>query len=184
MPLSSDPWILDSLATLLMAVGGSGLIAVFISQSFGPATKRSVAVICAAMAIGGGLLMVRAASLRDADRDLDPVQQANLAKAVSQFPNARFEVLTANADNETRALASKVVDAVKTGTGAMPVLGETPPSTQKGVVMVLHDKEADLARAVSATIGRAFMAARVASITDDEPTLDDRTVRIVVGPKP
>lgn len=184
MPLSSDPWILDSLAILLMAVGGSGLIAVFISQSFGPAMKRSVAVICAAMAICGGLLMVRAATLRDADRDLDPVQQANLAKAVSQFPNARFEVLTADPDNEARALTSKVVDAVKAGSGAMPMVGETPPSSQKGVVMVLRDKESDLGRAVSATIGRAFMAARVAAITDDEPTLDDRTVRIVVGQKP
>ena len=43
---------------------------------------------------------------------------------------------------------------------------------------------AKLGRAVAARIGRAFMAARVASITDDESTLDGRTVRIVVGEKP
>ncbi len=184
MTFFSDPWILESLGTLLVAVGGTGLIAAFISQPLGPVMKRSVIAICAAMAVGGSLFMVRAATLRDADRDLDAVQQANLVKAVSRFANVRFEVLTADADDETRALASKVVDAVKTGTGAMPTLGETPPFPQKGVVMVLRDKESDLGRAVSATIGRAFMAARVASITDDEPTLDDRTVRIVVGRKP
>jgi len=179
-----DPWILDGLAILLIAVGAAGLVALFISQPLGPVMKRSVGVACVAIAIGGALLMVLAASLRDADRDLDPAQQANLAKAMSRFSDVRFEVFTANADNETRALASKVVEAVTTGTGAAPTLGETPPSQQKGVVMVLRDRKAELGRAVSATIGRAFMAARIAAITDDEPGLDDRTVRIVLGQKP
>lgn len=184
MTLLSDPWILDGLGIFLTAAGSAGLAALFIASPLRPAMKRTVAVICPAMAVGGLLLMLKAEAVRDADRDLDPLQQANLARAVSRFPGVRFEVLTANADDETRALASKVVEAVKAGSGAMPTLGETPPSPQKGVVMVLRDKETDLGHAVSATIGRAFMAARVASITDDEPTLDDRTVRIVVGQKP
>ena len=180
----SDPWLLDSLGILLMAVGSAGLVALFISTPFRPPVKRSVGVICAAMAIGGGLLMVRAEILRDADRDLDPAQLADLAKAMGQFPNIRFEVFTAYPDNETKFLASKVVEAVKAGTGAMPPVGELPPSPQKGVVLVLRDREADLGRAVAATIGRVLMAARVAVITDDEAALDDRTVRIIVGEKP
>lgn len=184
MTVFSDPWILDSLGTALMSVGAAGLVARFIAQPLGPVMKRLVPVICAAMAVGGGLLMVRAAALRDADRDLDPAQQANLVEAMSRFPNVRFEVFTSGSDRETHALASKVADAVKSATGAAPLLGETPPLPQKGVVMVLHDRDTDLGRAVAATIGRAFMAARVASITDDEPTLDARTVRIVVGQKP
>ncbi|MPZ35255.1 MAG: hypothetical protein GEV13_30490 [Rhodospirillales bacterium] len=184
MTLLSDPWILDGLGILLMAVGSAGLIALLISSPLRPLMKRSVGVICPAMAIGGVLLMVRAEALRDADRDLDAAQLASLAKAMSEFPNIRFEVFTAHTNNETRSLASKVVDAVKAGTGATPMIGETPPLPQKGVVLVMRDRETDFGRAVAGAIGRAFMAARVASITDDAPELDDRTVRIVVGEKP
>jgi len=184
MTLFSDPWILDGLGIVLAAVGSAGLVALFISTPLRPLLKRAVGVICATMAIGGVLLMVRAESVREADRDLDPAQLANLAKAMGQFPNIRFEVFTAYTDDETRSLASKVAEAVKAGTGATPALGEVPPRPQKGVVLVMRDREADLGRAVAATIGRAFMAARVASITDDEPALADRTVRIIVGEKP
>lgn len=182
MTLFHDPWILDGLGILMMAVGSAGLVALFVSRP--PAMKWAVGATCAMMAVGGVLLMVRAEALRDADRDLDPAQQAALAKAIGRFPDIRFEVFTADADAETRSLAAKVVAAVKTATGAVPPLGETPPLPQKGVVLVLRDREADLGRAIAATIGRAFMAARVASITDDAPDLDDRTVRIVVGRKP
>jgi hypothetical protein len=66
----------------------------------------------------------------------------------------------------------------------LPQKGVVPPLPQKGVVIVLRDTESDLGRAIGVAIGRALMAARVACITDDEPKLDDRTVRIVVGPKP
>jgi hypothetical protein len=184
MTLFSDPWILDGLGIVFMAAGSAGLVALFIATPFRPLAQRAVGVVCAALAVGGALLMVRAEGLRNADRDLDPAQQANLANAMSQFPNVRFEVFTAHADNETRSLAAKVVEAVKRGTGATPALGETPPLPQKGVVLVMRDREAALGRAVAATIGRAFMAARVASITDDEASLDDRTVRIIVGEKP
>lgn len=193
MTILADPWILNGLGILLMAVGAAGLVALFIATPFRPAVKRSVGVICAAMALVGGLLMVRAETLRDADRDLDPAQQANLARAVGQFPNARFEVFTAHPDNETRSLAAKVVEAVKAGTGKAPTTadipplkqkGVVPPLPQKGVVIVLRDTEADRGRAIAATIGRALMAARVACIPDDEPAMDDRTIRIVVGEKP
>ena len=187
------PWILEGLGILLLAVGAAGLVALFISQPLGRTLKRVVGAVCAVMAVAGVLLMTRADALRDADRDLSPAEQANLARAVSQVPNARFEVFTAHTDSETRALAAKVAEAVKAGTGRAPAVadiaplkqkGVVPPLPQKGVVIVLRDSEADHARAIAATISRALMAARVACITDDEPAMDDRTVRIVVGEKP
>jgi hypothetical protein len=184
MKLLSDPWILDSVGIFLTAAGSAGLVALFISTPFSPAAKRAVGAICAVMAIGGVLLMAQATALRDADRDFTPEQLADVAKAISRFPDVKFEVFTAYTDNETRSLAAKVVEAVKAGTGAMPTLGEAPPRPQKGVVLAMRDREAAFGRAVAATIGRAFMAARVASITDDAPELDDRTVRIIVGEKP
>ena len=190
MTLLSDPWILDGIGILLTAAGSAGLLALFIASPLRPAAKRAVAVICPVMAVGGLLLMLRAEMLRNADRDLDPAQLAALAKAIGQFPGIRFEVFTANADSETLSLASKVVEAVKAGTGTTPPIGTAPPPSStspypfKGVVLVMHDREADLGRAVSATIGRTLMAARVAVITDDEAGLDDRTVRIIVAEKP
>jgi len=187
------PWILEGLGILLLAVGAAGLVALFISRPMRPGLQRAIGAVCAVMALGGGLLMARADALRDIDRDLSPAEQATLARAAGQFANARFEVLTAHTDNETSSLAAKVADAVKTGTGAAPARanipplmqkGVVPPLPQKGVVIVVRDREDDIGRAVSATIGRALMVARVACITDDEPALDDRTIRIVVGEKP
>ena len=187
------PWILEGLGILLVAVGAAGLVALFISRPLGRTLKRVVGGVLAVMALAGVLLMTRADALRDADRDLSPAEQANLAAAVSRIPNARFEVFTAHPDNETRALAAKVVEAVKAGSGTAPAVadipplkqkGVVPPLPQKGVVVVLRDTEVERARAVANTITRALMAARVACITDDEPALDDRTVRIVVGEKP
>src|SRR5688500_1058003 len=187
------PWILEGLGILLLAVGAAGLVSLLISQPLGAALKRTVAVVCAVMAIAGGLLMARADALRDTDRDLGPAEQANLARAIGQLSNVRLEVFTAYPDSETRSLAGKVADAVKTATGTAPALadipplmqkGVVPPTPQKGVVIVLRDNQAELGRAVGATIGRALMAARVACITDDDPSIDDRTVRIVIGEKP
>lgn len=186
----SDPSILDSLGILLMAVGGAGLVALFVSQPLRPLMKRLVAVLFPVMAVAGVLLTMRAATLRDSDRDLTPAQLADLAKAVSQFPNIKFEVYTANADSETQALASKVVEAVKAGTGSAPPIGTSPPPSSsapwpfKGVVLVMKNRDAELGRAVATKIGRVLMAARVAVITDDEASLDDRTVRIIVAEKP
>lgn len=187
------PWILDGLGILLLSVGGAGLAALFISRPRSPAMKRAMGGICAVMAVGGALLMMRAEALRDADRDLTPRELTNLAEAMSRFPNARFEVFATDTGNETRSLAAKVADAVKTATGTAAAVADIPPMMQKdvvppvlqtGVVILLQDREGDLGRAVASTIGRALMAARVACITDDWPELDDRTVRIIVGPKP
>ena len=187
------PWILEGLGILLVAVGAAGGIALVISRPLGRTLKRAVGLICAVMVLAGVLLMTRADALRDADRDLSPAEQANLAAAVRRLPTARFAGYTAHPDSETRALAAKVVEAVKAGSGTNPAVadiaplrqkGVVPPLPQKGVVVVLRDAEGDRPRAVAATITRALMAARVACITDDEPTLDDRTVRIVVGEKP
>ena len=186
----SDPWILDGLGILLMALGAAGAGALFIATPPRPAMKRSVGPLCVVMVIGGALLMVRAEALRDADRDLDPAQFANLAKAVSRFPDVRFEVLTTPSDKETEALSSKVVAAITAGSGAAPSTGiapppsTVPPAPEKGLVLVTRDKDNDLGRAVAGTIARAVMAARVAVITDDDPDLDARTVRVVVRPKP
>ena len=174
-----------------MAVGSAGLVALLISQPL--AMKRAVGAICAAMALGGVLLLVKAQALREADRDLDPAQQAHLATALSRFPNTSFQVFTADTGNETRSLASKVAEAVKTGTGNPPAVAEVspvmkkgvfPPVVQPGVIIVLHDRESEFGRAVANTIGRALMAARVACFTVDDREMDGRTVRIVVGAKP
>jgi hypothetical protein len=52
-----------------------------------------------------------------------------------------------------------------------------------GLVFVLG-KDADPDHTVVDTVGRLFMAARVAVISDRGIELDDHTVRIVVGEKP
>jgi hypothetical protein len=192
MPLL-HPWILEGLGVLLLAMGVAGLVALWISEPLSPALKRTVAAICAVMTVGGGLLLARAETLRDSDRDLPPSELADLAKAMSQFTDVRFEVFTADTGKETRSLASKVANAVKTGTGKAPAVADIPPLMQKyvappvlqtGVVLTVRDREGELGRAVAKTIGRALMTARVACITDDAPELNDRTVRIVIGPKP
>lgn len=182
--MSFHPWILDGVGTVLLAVGASGLVALFMSDPMRTGMRRTVGAICVTMALGGGLLMVRAEALRDADRDLSESELAGLAKAVSQFPDLKFQVLTTNTDIESRSLALKVAAAIKAGTGVAPVVGEAPPSTQKGVVIVIRDRTADLGHAVSTVIGRELMKARVASMADDEPGLDSHTVRILVGAKP
>ena len=178
------PWILDGFGTVLLAVGASGLVALFMSDPMRTGMRRILGVVCVAMALGGGLLMVRAEALRDADRDLSESELASLAKAVSQFPDLEFQVLTTNTEIESRSLALKVAAAIKAGTGVVPAVGEAPPSIQKGVVIVVRDRTADPGHAASAAIGRALMEARVASMTDDEPALDNRAVRILVGSKP
>ena len=98
--------LLIPFAIVSYVIAAAGLVSLFISQPLGRVLKPTVAVVCAVMAIAGGLLMARADALRDTDRDLSPAEQANLARAVSQFPNARFEVFTAYPDSETRSLAA------------------------------------------------------------------------------
>src|SRR4029453_10652258 len=128
------PWILEGLGFPLVAVGAAGLIALFISQPLGRTLKRAVGGVCAVMALAGVLLMARADALRAADPAPGPAERANLAAAVSRIPNARFEVFTAHPDNETRALAAKVVAAVKAGSGTAPAVPAFPPLKHKGGV--------------------------------------------------
>lgn len=135
------------------------------------------------MVIGGVALTWRAERLRNADRDLTPAQQATLSKALSQFPAVKFEVLTSRGDKEAHSLALKIVNAVKTGSGAMPLFDEKILSPPVGVVLVLG-KEADPDHAVADTVGRLLMAAHIAVISDRTVELDEHTVRIVVGEKP
>ena len=121
--------------------------------------------------------------LRNADRDLTPAQQAALSQAISQFPTVKFEVFTSRANREAHALALKIVDAVKAGSGRCRHFDEAMRPRPLGVVLVLG-KDADPDHTVVDTVGRLLMAARVAVISDKADDLADRTVRIVVGGKP
>ena len=82
---------------------------------------------------------------------------------MGRFPGIRFEVFAAWPDDETRSLASKLAETIKMATGTRAQRSRRlPASPQKGVVLVLRDRDAELGRAVAGTISRALMAARVA----------------------
>jgi hypothetical protein len=182
--LFSDPSLLGGLGEALVVLGLVGQVSLFFFPAGRRIMERSLGVLFTVVAIGGVALASRAATLRDADRGLTPAQQATLSKAVSQFPAFKFEVLTSRADKEAHSLALKIVDAVKAGSGATPSFGEAMPSLPMGVVLVLRANDADPGRTVVDTVGRAFMAARIAVISDRDTDLGDDTVRIVVGGKP
>ena len=93
-------------------------------------------------------------------------------------------MLTSRADPEAHALALKIADAVKAGSGAMPSFSDALPSPPPGVVLVLRARDADPGRAFVDTVGRVLMAARIAVISDKAIDVGDNTVRIVVGGKP
>ena len=183
MRLFSDPAILDGLGYGLLTVGLVGLIALIISDADRRLSKRVLGVVLAVIAIGGGSLVWRAESIRQLDRSLSPEQQANLSRAIGQFPTVRFEVYAVRADKEVNTLALKVADAVKAAQGTPPVEG-TVPSAPKGVVLVMRNDETDLARTIRSTVGRVLMAARIAAMSSHAPELDDNVVLIVIGPKP
>ena len=58
--------------------------------------------------------------LNNADRDLTPDQLAALSKSISQFLGVKFEVHILTGDREAQSLATKIVDAVKAGSGTVP----------------------------------------------------------------
>lgn len=182
MMLFSDSDILDGLGYGLLAAGLAGLIGLVISDDR-RLRKRVLGVFLAGVAIGGAGLMWRAEAVRNADRDLSPEQQVHLGWAISQLPAVSFEVYAFRADKEAYSLALKIADAVKSATGVPPAEGELQ-SPQKGVTLVMRDDKTDLARSIINKVGRAFIAARIAVISDSTPELDDGTVRIVVGAKP
>jgi hypothetical protein len=182
MILFSEPSLLNDLGQGLIVLGLVGAVSLFFFPEGRRSLERSLGVLFTLVVIGGVALTWRAERLRNADRDLTPAQQATLSKALSQFPAVKFEVLTSRGDKEAHSLALKIVDAVKAGSGAMPLFDEilSPPV---GVVLVLG-KEADPDHAVADTVGRLLMAAHIAVISDRTVELDEHTVRIVVGEKP
>lgn len=183
MMLFTDPAILDGLGYGLVSVGLVGLIALTISHVDRRLSKRGLGMVLTVIAIGGGCLIWRAENIRQADRDLSPKQQADLSQAIGQFPTIRFEVYAVRADKEVHSLALKVADAMKASMATSPVEG-TLPSASKGVVLVMRNDETDLARTIRSSVGRVFMAARIAVVSGRAPELDDNTVLVVIGPKP
>ncbi len=183
MTLLSDPVILGSLGYGLIVVGGAGLFALAISEIDGRISKAALGTVLAVLVIGGGGLIWRSETLRHADRDMTHTQQANLSRAIAEFPTIKFEVYALRTDREAASLALTISDAVKAAKGAPPVEGAVP-SGPNGVLLVMRSNETGLARAVTTKIGRALMAARIAAVTVSSPELDDETVRIVVGVRP
>jgi hypothetical protein len=184
MSLFSDPSLLNGLGEGLVILGLAGQVSLFFFPEGRRILERSLGVLFTVVVIGGVALTWRAEKLQDADRDLTPAQQATLSQAISQFPTVKYEVLTSRADKEAHALALKIADAVKAGSGTVPRFDETMPAPPMGVVLILRGRDADLGRHFVDTVGRVLMAARIAVISDRAPDLDDHTVRIVVGGKP
>jgi hypothetical protein len=184
MSLFSDPSLLNGLGEALVILGLAGQVSLFFFPEGRRILERSLGVLFTLVVIGGVVLTWRAEKLQDADRDLTPAQQATLSKAISQFPTVKYEVVASRADKEAHALALKIADAVKAGSGAVPPFHETIIAPPMGVVLVMRAKDTDLGRHFVDTVGRVLMAARIAVISDHAPDLDDNTVRIVVGGKP
>jgi hypothetical protein len=175
--------LLNDLGEMLIALGLVGVVSLFFFPKGRHILERSLGVLFTLVAVGGVALTLRAEKLRNADRDLTPAQQANLSKAISQFPTVKFEVFTSRGDREAYSLALKIVDAVKAGSGAMPLFDDQMLSLPMGVVFVLDDEDANPERHVVDTVGRLIMAARIASISDRATEIGESTVRIVVGGK-
>lgn len=184
MTLFNDPSYLKDFSLLLLMLGGIGLLSLF----FFPAERRlargALAALFIGLAIAGVALPWRAEALRAADRDLDPAQLAVLSRAIGRFPGTTFEVFTSRADPEAHALALKIVEAVKAGSGTAPAFEEGWVAPQKGVVLVVGARDPERGDVYVDTIGRPLMAARVAVLGEVRPDFADHTVRILVGGKP
>ena len=183
MIVFSEPSLLNDLGQGLIVLGVVGAVSLFFFPEGRRILERSLGVLFTLVVVGGVALTWRAQQLRNADRDLTPAQKATLGEAIGQFPAVKFEVFTSRANKEAHSLALKIVDAVRTGTGATPNFEEAMRALPVGVVFILG-KDADLDHTVVDTVGRLLMAARVAVISDRATELDDHTVRIVVGEKP
>lgn len=183
MSLLSNPSLLDDLAVALLIVGFVGQVSPFFFPPDRPLLERSLALLFTVMVGAGVALAWHADRLRAADRDLTPAQQAEVAQAVRAFPGITYEVYTTRKDPEALALAHKIAAAVQAGSGTAPAFVEDLADPQAGVTLGTRTREVTAGRAVPA-IGRALMAARIATISDDVPELDDARMRIVVGRKP
>jgi hypothetical protein len=183
MIVFSEPSLLNDLGQGLIVLGLVGAVSLFFFPEDRRILERSLGVLFTLAVIGGVALTWRADKLRNADRDLTPAQQAALSKAISQFPTIKFEVFTSRGNSEAHSLALKTVDAVKAGSGAMPVFDDKMLSLPVGLVFVLG-KDTDPDHTFADTVGRLLMAARIAVISDRTVDLDEHTVRIVVGERP
>ena len=180
----SEPGVLNDIGKGLVLLGLVGQVSLFFFPRDRRILERSLGVLFTLVVVGGAALTWRAETLRVADRDLSPAQQAALSKAISRFPTVRFEVFTSRANREAHALALKIVDAVKAGSGEMPLFDEKLLTPIVGVVLVFDAKSGDLEHDVLDTVGRVFMEARIAVVGDHTIELAKHTVRIVVGSKP
>src|SRR4051812_36472356 len=100
MTLFNDPSYLNGLGTVLLIVGGVGLVSLLFFPAGRRTAKRALAVLFAVLVVAGGALPWRAQTLRAADRDLSPAQQAALTQAIGRFPDSRFEIFTSRDDKE------------------------------------------------------------------------------------
>jgi len=140
-------------------------------------------VVFTLMALGGGALMWRIDHLNNADRDLTPDQRAALSKSIIQFLGVKFQVHTLTGDREAQSLATKIVDAVKAGSGTFPQFVEVQ-ALPTGVVLVFSTEDTDLRRAISDTVGRRLAAARIAVDADFSTEQPKHSVKIIIGKKP
>ena len=137
MPFLSgaDLSVLEGLSEGLIVLGLVGVVSRLFFPKDRPNLRRLMGVLFTLMALGGVALIWRIDQLNNADRDLTPDQLAALRKGISQFPGVKFEVHILTGDREVRLLATKIIDAVKAGSGTMPHFGESP-SLPPGVILV------------------------------------------------
>ena len=180
----NDLALFSGVGEFLIILGLTGVVTLFISRSGRPIQDWLLGLLFALMVASGGGLIWRTDELGKADRDLLPDQQAALSHAISQFPGAKVEVFTNSSDREAHALALKIVDAIKVGSGVMPDFFDDTFSPALGVVFIFSDKNTDLRDKFTDKVGRRLMAARIVLIDGRMPELSENTVRIVVGQKP
>jgi hypothetical protein len=179
----SNPSILDVFALISFVLGLVGQVSLFAFPRDRRVLERVLAVVFTVMVGGGVGLAWRAEQLRDADRDMTATQVAGLREALAANPGLRFEVLWGKGDREAQVVARKIAQAVKDGTGSPPVLDHEIVTPLRGVVLGVRDRSVGAGLAVD-PIGRALMAARIATISDAVPDLPADTMRIVIGRKP
>lgn len=179
----SNPSILDVMATLSFVLGLVGQVSLFAFPRDRRVLERGLAVLFTVMVGGGVGLAWRAEQLREADRDLTTVQFDGLSSAFAAHRGLKFEVLWSQGDGEAQALARRISAAVKAGTGQAPVSEQAVPTGLRGVFLGIRDRTVGAGPAVD-PIGRALMAARIATISDSVADLPPDTMQIIVGRKP
>src|SRR5215831_12279566 len=130
----ADLDLFSDVGEFLAIVGLVGVASLFISRSDRRIQVWSLGLLFALMAVSGSALIWRTDELGKADRDLLPEQQVELGHAISQFPGTKFEVYTTRSNREAHALALKIADAVRTGSGTMPYFFDDAFSLPLGVV--------------------------------------------------